>query len=199
MLARKLSPDEFHSRAEAALAKVFKSFDFKREPFQDGIDERLILDLVGFWLDEEQFRSVCEAARAVGDETMFYSMVRGYTGGPELIPYYTSELPLWDYETYCDAEDEPVNNERDIGIPLDRVLYSTAGTWGILLPDEMALVGGSTAFAMRFKDEYRVWPEDLKAFVARRLEAVRERNADMSWVPALLHHMYGPNAPPFEP
>jgi hypothetical protein len=199
MPARKLTPDEFHSSAESALWSVFKSLDFKGEPFRDEVEQKLILDMVGFWLDEEQFRSVCEAARGVGDEILFYSMVRGYTGGAELIPHYTWEIPLWDYEVYCDAEDEPINREHDIGIPLDRVLYSPSGKWGILLPDESALVGGSENFVRRFKDEYPAWPDDLTAFVARRLKAARERGVDVTWVPGLLRHMYGDEAPPFEP
>ena len=120
-------------------------------PFQDEVKQRLILHTRGFWLDGSQFRSVCEAASAVGDEHLLYSDVRGYLGGQELMPYYTWELSLFEYDEYCDSDDEPVNREHDIGIPLDRVLYSPAGDWAVLLPDIFAVMGGWVAFVEQFK------------------------------------------------
>jgi len=195
---KRLSPQQFEKVAELALKQIFKALDPENEPFQDKVEEKLILDLVGFWLNEEQFRSLCVAAQAVGDQVLMYSVVRGYLGGPELMPYYTWELQLWDYSAYCDADDEPPPKEKDIGIPLDRVLYSPSGKWGILLPDLFALVGGSAPFVRRFKEEYARWRQDLDRFIEARTEAAKKRNADMAWVPSLLHHMYGDDAPPFQ-
>jgi len=196
---RKVTPDEFATSAKPVLDRLVKTFDWKEGPFRRDLNERLILDLLGFWLDEEQFRAICEAARSVGDTNLLYSNTRGYLGGPELMPYYTWELSLFEYDEYCDSDDEPVNREHDIGIPLDRVLYSPSGKWAVVLPDELALVGGSHRFMDSFKRAYPQWTTQMDLFVAARLDAARKRGANMAWVPQLLQHVYGDDAPPFVP
>ena len=61
------------------------------------------------------------------------------------------------------------------------------------------MVGGSAKFAERFKQEYPAWREDLTAFTDRFLEAARKRGVDVNWVPKLLRHVYGDEAPEFTP
>lgn len=177
------------------MKKLFKTFDVREGPFLDTVEVRLIVEVGGFFLSEQQFRAVCEAADAVGDRTVFYSITRGYLAGPEDMPYYTWEVPLFDYAAYYASDSEPFPRERDIGIPLDRALYSPNGHWGVLLPELFALVGGSLAFVERFKTEYPAWHEDYAAFLEARQEATRGKGIDMAWVPRLLRHVYGDEPP----
>ena len=199
MVARRFTPEEFDSRAKPVLDGLIRTFEVYEGPFRDEIKERLLLYTVGFWLDEGQFRAVCEAATAVGDSRLLYSNIRGYLGGPELMPYYTWELSPFEYDEYCDSDDGPVVKEHDIGIPLDRILYSPSGQWAVLLPDVFAVVGGSSSFVDAFKRSYPEWDGHANMFVEAFLEGARERDADVSWVPGLLSHVYGDDAPAFVP
>lgn len=200
MEAKRLSEGEWEGRARPAVDAIFKSLNVKEEPFRDSVEKKLIIDVGGFFLDEEQFRAVCLAAETAGDTSLLYSIVRGYLGGPELIAHYTWELTLYEYEDYYNSDEgcwkgAPV----DIGIPLDRVMYSPSGEWGVLLPELFAVVGGTTAFVERFKAGYPGWAPDCAQFVKQFEEGARLRRVDVAWVPVLLRHVYGENAPVFAP
>ena len=199
MVVTRLRPEEFGVRARPILDELIKTFEVYEGPFRESVEERLILYTIGFWLDDAQYRSVCEAATAVGDKHLLYSDVRGYSGGPELLPYYTWELTPFEYDEYCDADDEPVLKEHDIGIPLDRILYSPSGQWAVLLPDIFAVIGGSLSFVDQFKRAYPEWNRHAGMFVEAFLEGARKRSADVAWVPGLLRHVYGDEAPEFVP
>jgi hypothetical protein len=196
---RRLTPDEFEAKARPVLDRLIRTFDVYEGPFQNQVEGRLILYTLGFWLDEDQFRAVCESAQAAGDHQLLYTDFRGYLSGPELMPHYTWELSLFEYDEYCDADDGPVNKDHDIGIPLDRILYSPAGQWAVVLPDIFAVIGGSAQFIEQFKTSYPGWREHIGLFVDTFLEGARERKADVAWVPKLLQHVYGDDAPEFVP
>jgi hypothetical protein len=196
LLLRRLSPDEFSSEAKPALDACFDD-PIGREPFSSHVPARLILEtpLRGFWLDEDQFQAVCFAAERCGDRSMYFSWARGYLGGTELLPYHTSEIGL-DWAAYDAADDQPIDREHDIGIPLDRLLYSPSGQWCVQTPDIYAAVAGSTEFLQEFKVRYPDWENSLRRFLEGCSEAT-ERGVDMSWARTLLRHVYGDNPPQF--
>jgi hypothetical protein len=194
---RKLTPEEFFSRAHRPLRAIFRSFEIEALPFQDWISDKMILDIDGFFLDESEFATLSECAALAGDETLFYSICRGYLGGPEFLPYYTWELELFDYRTYYHADDVSGRQERDIGIPLERVLYSPGAKWGILFPEIVAVLGGSKEFLADFRGKYRRCDEALQVVLDELREGAEKRQADVSWVPRLLRHIYGDDAPHF--
>jgi hypothetical protein len=198
MSARRLTPEEFHRIAQQPLNAVFRSFDLAVGPFQDGMVERFIVgDLDGFRVDEPLYDAISRAAQAVGDHHALYSVIRAYRGG---IEYHTWELPLFDYEAYgAPYFDKLTKEDYDVGISLDGAMYPPRGEWGMLFPELFAVVGGSKRFAEALKREYPGWPSDLEAFLSRRREAKEKRNADVSWVQPFLRHLYGDEAPAFDP
>jgi hypothetical protein len=115
--------------------------------------------------------------------------------GPEYLPYYTWQLPL-NYAAYDAIDDNPIDKDHNIGIPLDRLLYSPSGSWGVQLPDLYAAIGGSPNFVSQFKQVYPTWRRDAHRFVKSRSQA-KERGVDMTWAKTLLQHAYGPSAPQF--
>ncbi len=194
--AKRLALAAFKARAEPALTRVFASFDGCDEPFSTGMTERLILE-VDWHFNESEFQALCSAAAEAGDDRVFFSLTKGYLGGSELIPYYTCEIPLFDYEMYLSADRMPYPKDHDIGIPIESVLWSPQGTWGVLLPDTFVLVGGEARFMRAFKQHYQGWEGHIDEFLKRFSEAAIKRNADVTWVPGLLRHIYGDDAPGF--
>jgi len=198
MSARRLTPDEFYTIAQQSLNSVFRSFDLAVGPFQDGMAERFIVgDLDGFRVDPPLYDAICRAAESVGDDHLFYSVIRVFRGG---IEYHTWQLPLFDYEAYGTPYfDRLTDEDYDVGISQDGAMYSPRGECGILFPELFAVVGGSKRFAEALKHEYPGWPSDLEAFLSRRREAKEKRNADASWVSRFLRHLYGDDSPSFDP
>ena len=194
--ATRLSQAEFESKAEPPMTKVFASFDGCGEPFREQMTERLILD-VDWYINESEFEALCTASAEAGDDWFYLSLTRGYLGGPELIPYYTCEIPVFDFEMYRSAENPPYPKDHDIGIPIESALWSPQGTWGVLLPDAFVLVGGEARFMDAFKRHYKGWEQHLDKFLEGFSEASSLRGADVTWVPRLLHHIYGDDAPEF--
>jgi hypothetical protein len=168
------------------------------EPFAVGISSRLIVrtPLGGLWLDEEQFGGICVAADHSGDGSMFYSFARGYLWCLELARYYTWEISL-DWASYDAVDDEDyIDREHDIGIPVERVLYSPTSKWGVQLPDVYAAIGGTHEFLQRFKLTYPDWQGGLTRFLDS-CKGANERGVDMSWARILLRHIYGDDPPGF--
>jgi hypothetical protein len=196
--ATRLTPEQFASEAEPAFRKVFKTLKLrdtrlKEEIFQDNIDVGLVLECDAFYLFAGQFAAVSEAARAVGDDHLLYTIL--YTRPPADL---TWRLPPIGYEEYYLAEDR-VDRLEPIGIPLERVLYSPQGKWGVMSYDPFSIVGGTAEFVECVKREYRHWQSDLYEFVKSMREAGSQRGMDISWVQPLLSSLYGPDAPAFEP
>jgi hypothetical protein len=191
---RKLPPDEFEARAKSVVGAIFAS-PIGPEPFSSKAPARLVVEtpLGGFWLGKDQFSAVCEAASQCGDGMMFVSWARGYLGGPELMPYYTWEIDL-DWLSYDAIDDQGIDRDHDIGIPLDRLLYSPSGKWGVQTPDDYAALGGSFEFIQAFKLSYPDWKDALQHLLKRFREA-RLRGTDMTFAQTLMAHVFGSNAP----
>ena len=170
--AMRFSQAEFESKAEPALTRVFASVDGYDEPFREQMTERLILD-VESPLNEDEFQALCIAAAEAGDDRVFFSLTRGYLGGPELIPYYTCEIPVFDYEMYGSAENPPYPKDHDIGLPIESACWSPQGTWGVLLADTFVLVGGEARFVSAFKQHDQGWERHIDGFL-KRFSSCRE-------------------------
>ena len=203
MLPKRLTPTEWRQRAEPAMRRVFRTLELTEGPFTDEMNHRIILDTDDdYFLSPAQFEAICMGAREVGDESLFFSVVRGYTSGQEHMPYQTWELPLFGYDTYISAEDidfpegasvtRPKEIEGDIA--LERILYSPSGKWGVFTPEVFALVGGSAIFMDELKRGYPQWHDDLKLFFERRQKAASKGSENLSWVRSILHHMYSNRA-----
>jgi hypothetical protein len=191
--AEPLSVREFIEEAEPRFLRVFKTFDLRNayrtdEIFQAPFESGVVLECGSFPLLPAQFEALRKAARSVGDEFMYLTIL--YTGLPD---DQTWRLPLLNYEQYYSAG----RQSRD-GIPLERALYSPMGHWGVVSYDPFSIVCGSDEFLRVFKRVYPEWSTDLAEFVQDMREAKSLRGLDVSWVQSLLDSLYGDDAPRFE-
>jgi hypothetical protein len=197
--ATRLTPEQFALEAEPAFRKVFKTFalrdaNLKEEIFQDNVAAGLVWECDCFHLFARQFAAVSEAARAIGDDHLLYTILYA----PMTPEAFTWRLPLVGYEEYYLAEERSDAFER-IGIPLERALYSPTGSWGVVSHDPFSIVGGTLEFVECVKHEYRYWQSDLAGFVESMREAGSQRGVNVTWVQPLLNSLYGVDAPTFEP
>ncbi len=199
LMAVKQDLHAFRNSVQPALERVFRYPIVFPNVFPDTMRARLILECSVFALDQRRFEAISRAAEAIGDDFLLLTLLSDYTLGPGETANISWKVPLNDFPGYENAPYDDTEVEEVFGIPLYRILHSPGGHWGILFDDNFAVLGGSASFVRHFKREYPRCNEDIDSFIQRRLFAARERKADMNWVRPLLVHIYGDNAPEFEP
>ena len=194
--AQRISVREFRQEPEPVFRRIFKSLELRdahrvEEIFQASFRTGLILECGTFRLLPEHFEALRKAARAVGDEFLYLTIL--YTGPPEA---HSWRLPMLSYAAYLNAEEEIPRWEGFIA--LERVIYSPTGSWGVCSYDPYSIVCGSNEFLRVFMNVYKDWPRDLAEFVDSMREAQSLRGVNASWVQPLLDSLYGSDAPQFD-
>jgi len=134
-------------------------------------------------LQRGQFDALRTAAQDVGDDELCVSITEefdaldGSQAGHWIINY-------WEHSEYRDL--------GRVGV-LENAIYSPRGIWGVLISHEdHAIVG---AKEQRFIDVLKThFPEFSAArdeFLAYWSDVKARREADVSWLPSLLQHVYG--------
>lgn len=124
---RALSELEWERRAVPGRDQVFAELDAFGAPFADAVAERALLFPVPIELEPGQIAALRAAARALGEETIFMEVLR-------ISP---QEERFWELST-DDGAPYDVDNPF-----IDTALFSSAGTWGMIVSHEdHAVLGG---------------------------------------------------------
>lgn len=200
MAGRRLSVQEHEEQAVPALGRAFRlPIPFPPE-FNPSVRGRLLVEATAFSLYGDQLPALVEAAKVEGDESLLVTLLSNWEppGSPtphtwefRLSDVFHDEEQRWEAEIYEDPE-----TSAEFGIIAHRAIYSPNGTWGCMLDDMFGILGGTSAFVSVFKLEYPEWRDDLSRFIQRKAKA-SSRGVDVSWVPKLLGHIYGDQAPEF--
>lgn len=179
---RKLSDDAEVARSQAAFEAVFCMADPFGRPFRDEVEARDLLYPVGFRLDEEEFRALAEAAGKLGEGRAFLSEVEGYSGSKWATRnHWEIDLGVYPYPQLA--------SQGFIDV-MENAIYSTAGTWGLLISHEQhALIGGPPLFVSSLRGQLdRDHQGDFLSFWRENLERFQ---SDLFWLAPLLEHLYG--------
>jgi hypothetical protein len=180
---RKLRDEAELAQSQAAFEAVFHTADPFGCPFRDEVEVRDLLYPVGFRLDEEEFRAVAEAAGKLGEGRAFLSEVEGYSGSRWAARNHW-EIDLSEYPY-------PQLASQGFIDVMENAIYSTAGTWGLLISHEQhALVGGPPLFVSSLRGQLD--RDHLGNFLSFWRENLERFQSDLSWLAPLLKHLYGP-------
>jgi len=173
-----------------AFTKVFKDMNFTETTFQDSIQKKLILSPTnGFYLNKKQFEALSNVLKTLGESSFYISQVNGWNIEGIL------SLDARDNDHFVLRSDILYKEYQKNVITLENILYSTKGSWGILLEENQAIIGGSQDFIELFKKYYPQWEEDEKAFIKMWEEKNKQNGIDISWMPKLLElHKYNSEA-----
>lgn len=204
--------------AKKSFHSVFVSGDFK--PFQQDIKQRMVLFCDRF-IEKIHFDAIKEAASAIGESKAYISLTGGYRAIEKRKVYENvaakHRQPLDDkqdsffklcfekrdhyiidlnYRSYEDL------NEREypLAFPLSFLeysIYSTRGTWGIILEEDYALVGGSQAFMDSLKSHEPGIEKEVREYLRYMRDEIKSgAHADIvrGWLPSMIEHIYGPAA-----
>lgn len=185
MAVRRISSQNELQVARAAFHAVFRSADAFDEPFQPTTEKRAILYPVAYHLDQAEYASLAAASSAVGESEAFFSAIEGYRDGDfDEHDHWRVGLHSYPYEQLRHSGWFPL---------MESAIYSTTGSWGLLISHEQhAMVGGTAAFM----DSLLVAMPGLEIQVTEFLVTWKDNRdrlgSDVTWLPELLEHVYGP-------
>jgi hypothetical protein len=175
------------AKAEQAFTAVFQSADPFDGPLRPTIESRIILyPTAGFTLYEDQYNALAQAAMAIGESEAILSFTWGYTGHDfEKRKHW--KIEFGSYESYRSMSDR-------IFMMVENTIYSTKGTWGVIISQERhAVIGGPR----RFMDVLSAKLPDIdnqgKDFLATWKDRRNRLHSKIDWLPGLLTHVYGPD------
>ncbi|MCP9492037.1 MAG: hypothetical protein MSC31_19500 [Solirubrobacteraceae bacterium MAG38_C4-C5] len=165
---------------------MFRSFDAFDEPLHDSVEGRLILyPAAGYELPEPWFRAVASAAKALGETRAYYGVVEAATA-QTLDEAWSlpleDETPGWFERSANDGTRNPI---------AESALWSTFGTWGILLSHRQhVVVGGPRSFVHPLSREINAADDGVIRFVQDMAKGADVLAGD-GWLRHLLRHVYG--------
>jgi hypothetical protein len=128
---RELPQEEWDRRAVPARDRVFAELDPFGAPFTEDVSERALLFPISYELEPGQIAVLRDAARTLGDETIFL----------EVLLLHPREECYWELSTDDRAPYHLVDPF------LETALFSPAGTWGMMISHEdYAVLGGPPDF-----------------------------------------------------
>ena len=177
---RTLTEVEFQKEAEPRLREVFVNDDPYDQPFSPGVQTRKILYEFWYELEPPLLEAIVRVASEQGDKGFYVSILDRPDIKAQNRPYHWY-VPFSRIKAY-----------RSLVGPLQNVIYSQNGRWGIMASDEHhALLEGSSAFV----ETIQKFIPELEHQVYEFLDAWRYNQANygskLNWLPGLLRHVYG--------
>jgi hypothetical protein len=184
---RAMTEDEFNRVARPLFRAVFDNNDPFDAPFQSHIQPRLLLYGFRWVLHEPWLTPIVEALTKL-DEDGFY-----LTELSTMFHKSEEEIDTEPYHWFVPLAEAGIY-KSEFG-PYANAMCSIKGSWGLVCSyEDHAVIGGSSVLI----DAIRVATPDLDARIREFLDVWKhyhERNkADISWLPRMLAHIYGPEA-----
>jgi len=174
---QKMSHEKLQQMKQA-VNTVFKNSNPYEGMFQDWVKQKMLLSLPRYTLDKKQFLALLKVLKILEETSFYVSRVEGCDLS-EIYDVESPACPHWEFSSNVSHEEYKIKM-----IPMDYVLYSTNGTWGIFIDHEdYAVVGGTNEFMTLFKQFYSYVDYNLKKFMQQDFD-VRIANKLVKYVNA---------------
>lgn len=184
-MVKNITETEKILEAEKAFFKIFKSNNPENQPFQSTIKEKCIISPVDYELCPDLFNSIADSALTINERKGCITITEGLSN------FNYREAHHW----IVDMEEYPyeilLKDEQWLAVA-ENAIYSLNGSWGIIISnDQFAIIGGSIEFMNNFRVKYRNLQNSIKEFFRYWKLEQKTFNVDVSWIPSLIHHVYG--------
>ena len=183
MTAARLKVPEEVAEAKNAFGRVFRSADPFDQPFVSEVRRKRILFPVPYELDQRRLSAILTAAKGLGEEKAYVSLIEGCDDDFEAREHWSVDLTLELYPSLRATGWFPL---------MENAVYSQRGTWGLIVSHEQhAVLGGRERFAEVLSETLGQAEADVPEFL-ETWKANRERlQSDVAWVPVLMEHLFG--------
>jgi hypothetical protein len=180
-----IKPTTNLDQLRTAFYSVFKSSN----PFAPVGQERMSIKAIiyptnVYYLESDQFQALIKTLIDFGEDEFFISLTELESDPFETTTLNTGEDKHWICQT--STFDEYINIELFV----ENAIYSSKGTWGILLSHEShALFVCTQPFWKVFQKQYPSWKGDLRQFIDLWHTYHKERGINIDWLQPLLNHL----------
>ncbi|MBJ6362338.1 hypothetical protein ACFOQM_13655 [Paenibacillus sp. GCM10012307] len=168
---------------ESNFLKVFKNKDpFDDDVYADNIQAKLLLfPTEGYYLQKEQFKALIQSITHIGEEQFYISEIEG--------DCFSTLLSNDSYESghWVGKNSSSYEEYTNLPIVLESAIYSTNGSWGILISHEgHAILGGSKEFVEKIQIVYSYDESCKQRFIEQWERNQKEYNSNIDWIYAFL-------------
>ncbi len=177
--------------ARDAFFAVFKSSFTFADPFQETVEEKIILYNALYQLDEDHYRALGEITFDLyNSNTAFLSV----TEGKKEKGFYEDRSWIIDLRRYPYGAFS--QEEKDLTALMETAIYSKEGSWGIVFSEYgHAIMGGSHLFVDSVRKKIPEIDHEIFDFLNDVKEEVtlspRTIKYFQGWLPGLLTNIYG--------
>jgi hypothetical protein len=193
---RIVDSSEYFEKALPALRQVFAKDDYYDLPFAESASARALVFGYKYVIEPPMTDAVVTAAKKIGDEGCYLSLVERSTEGPN--DWY---IPLTELDTFFGEEGSPSNLDKlemDFACVLHNVLYSPQGKWGIMLSRfYFGFLGGTQEFVDEIRKNVPGFDKQVRAWIKHsyleQMYIEGNRNFEEDAILRVLNHVYGTN------
>jgi len=172
---------EFRKNMDPIFRAIFTGGSAYDAPFQPGIQPRLLLYGFHWYLHEPWLEPVVRTLKELGEEGFYVSALYRPKPEEQTQPYHWF-VPLSEAASY-----------GAVVVSQENAIYSVNSQWGIICSDEdHALVGGSELLVENIKNAVGDLDYRLSEFFKAWKDYHRRNKVDITWIPPMLSHVYGP-------
>jgi hypothetical protein len=191
---RIVDSSEYFEKALPALRQVFAKDDYYDLPFAESTPARTIVFGYKYVVEPPMTDAVAIAAKKVGDEGCYLSLVERSTEGPN--DWYIPLAELTKIFPEGGGAPNPDGFGTDYAFVLHNVLYSPQGKWGIMLSRFYnGFLGGTQDFVDEIRRNMPGFDKQVRAWIQHSyLEQIYiegNRSFDEDATLRVLTHVYG--------
>jgi len=177
------SEADFEKNISKVYFSVFANEDPYENPLQPGMHYRLLLYTFSYGLNDYEpwLNPVVKTMKDLNEDGFYVTVLGPLNSIEEARHWY---VPIEEAGTFMNTT-----------YPRENAIYSINGHWGIIGSDEEhGVAGGNAIFYNNLLSAVSDWDERLDMFLRawKRFYLEKRGNLDISWLPPLLTHIYGP-------
>lgn len=175
---KKITDFESVKKLEESFYKVFKNKDPFDDCFAANIQAKFLLfPTDGYYLSEEQFNVLRKVISHLGEDEFFISEIEG--------DCFSQPLSSESYEhSHCRGNvSSTYEDYTNVPIVLENAIFSTSGTWGVIISHEgHAVLGGNHELIKQFQTSFPDFNNCKKRFIEHWETTQRNYNSNIDWV-----------------
>ncbi|WP_414552322.1 hypothetical protein [Anabaena sp. CCY 0017] len=196
---RILTESEYQIEAEPQLRQIFAHDNPFAKPFVPDVPEKLILSPYKYIIEPPLTNALVAAALELGETGCYFSILWRwrYPQAKEAEEPSHWYIPLTEFhQAYVGSENYPplIASEFPFFQMREGAIYSSRGTWGIIVTHEwFGLLGGTSKFFEIIRSQMPHIDEQVFEFL-KHIKSGQEnssRGTTLEWVRPLLTHIYG--------
>ena len=139
----------------------------------------------GYFISEKQFKSLINTLQLIGEKTFYISEIEN---GKESFNL-NNDVEKYSFKHFIVDVELDINEYFNSQIILENAIYSTKGTWGIIIShEEHAILAADKNFMSIFKNEYTCYKNDIENFKETWINNNKEYGSDISWIKNILSY-----------